>query len=50
MIDKGIDKCILARFKEDELLYIWKTTHGVFWDEIIEDYAGAYDRAEIYGG
>lgn len=47
MIDKGIDKCILARFKEDELLYIWKTTHGVFWDEIIEDYAGAYDRAEI---
>ena len=46
--DNGIHKLIIARFTSDELLYIWATTTGRFWDDILAKHQGeGYDRAEI---
>ena len=48
MINNNIDKSIIARFAPDELLYIYKTTKGLFWDDILTEHQGeGYDRAEI---
>ena len=48
LIYNGIDDSIIARFEKDELLYIWKTTIGIFWDDILEEHINeGYDRAEI---
>ena len=35
-------------FEKDELLYLWKTTIGRFWDDILDEHINeGYDRAEI---
>ena len=48
LIDNGINKLFLTRFTSDELLYIWATTTGRFWDDILAKHQGeGYDRAEI---
>ena len=47
-INNNIDKSIIAKFAPDELLYIYKTTKGLFWDDILTEHQGeGYDRAEI---
>lgn len=44
----GIKKSIVTRFAPDELLYIYKTTKGIFWDDILTEHQGeGFDRAEI---
>ena len=44
----GIENSIIAKFADDELLYLWKTTTGRFWDDILTEYQGeGFDRAEI---
>lgn len=48
MIDSNIDKSIIAKLTPDELLYIYKTTKGIFWDDILREHQGeGLDRAEI---
>lgn len=48
LINNNIDKSIIAKFAPDELLYLWKTTTGRFWDDILTEHQGeGYDRAEI---
>ena len=48
LINNNIDKSIIAKFTPDELLYLWKTTSGRFWDDILTEHQGkGYDRAEI---
>ena len=48
LINNNIDKSIIARFAPDELLYIYKTTKGLFWDDILKEHQGeGLDRAEI---
>lgn len=48
LINNNIDKSIIAKFTPDELLYLWKTTTGRFWDDILTEHQGkGYDRAEI---
>lgn len=48
LIDNKVDKSIIARFTEDELLYIYKTTKGLFWDDLLSEHQeDGYDRAEI---
>ena len=46
--NNNIDSSIIAKFTPDELLYIWKTTTGRFWDDIlIKHQEEGYNRAEI---
>ena len=48
LINNNIEKSIIAKFTPDELLYIYKTTKGLFWDDILTEPQGeGYDRAEI---
>ena len=48
LIDNNINKSIIAKFTPDELLYLWKTTTGRFWNDILKGHQGeGYDRAEI---
>ena len=48
LINNYIDKSIIAKFTSDELLYIYKTTKGSFWDDILREHQGdGFDRAEI---
>ena len=48
LIDSNIDKSIIAKLTPDELLYIYKTTKGIFWDDILREHQGeGLDRAEI---
>lgn len=48
LINNGIDKSTIAMFEKDELLYLWKTTIGRFWDDILDEHINeGYDRAEI---
>ena len=48
MNSNGIENSIIAKFADDELLYLWKTTTGRFWDDILTEYQGeGFDRAEI---
>ena len=47
LIDNGIEKSIIAKFASDELLYLWKTTTGRFWDDVIEENQGRYSRSTI---
>ena len=48
LINNNIEKSIIAKFTPDELLYIYKTTKGFFWDDILTEHQGeGYDRAEI---
>lgn len=46
LIENNIDKSNIAKFTDDELLYIYKTTTGKFWDDILQAHSD-YDRAEI---
>lgn len=44
----NIDNSIITMFTPDELLYIWKTTKGIFWDDILTEHQGdGYNRSEI---
>ncbi len=43
----GIENQIIAKFTHDELLYLWKTTTGRFWDDIVEENEGKYKRSVI---
>ena len=43
----NIDNRIIAEFADDELLYLWKTTTGRFWDDIVEENKGVYQRSVI---
>ena len=43
----GIENSILAKFENDELLYLWKTTTGRFWDDIVKEYEGKYPRWKV---
>ncbi len=48
LIDNKVDKSIITMFAPDELLYIWKTTTGRFWDDILTEHQGdGYNRSEI---
>ena len=48
LIYNNIDKQIIAKFSSDELLYIYKTSKGLFWDDILTAHKEEnYDRAEI---
>ena len=48
LIYNNINKSIVAKFTPDELLYIYKTTKGIFWDDILREHQGdGFDRAEI---
>ena len=47
MINNNIDKSIIARFAPDELLYLWKTTTGRFWDDIVKENSGRYKRSVV---
>ena len=48
LINNNIEKSIITKFAPDELLYIYKTTKGLFWDDILTEHQGeGYDRAEI---
>ena len=48
LIHNGINEMLVTRFTSDELLYIYKTTNGIFWDDILQEHqADGYDRAEI---
>lgn len=48
LINNGIQESEIAKFEDDELLYLWKTTTGAFWDDILAEHQGeGYDRAEI---
>lgn len=45
--NNNIDNRIIAEFADDELLYLWKTTTGRFWDDIVEENKGVYQRSVI---
>ena len=46
--NNGIENSIITKFTPDELLYIYKTTKGLFWDDILKEHQGeGLDRAEI---
>ena len=48
LINNGIEESEIAKIKDDELLYLWKTTAGVFWDGLLKVHeAEGYDRGEI---
>ena len=48
LINNNIEKSIITKFVPDELLYIYKTTKGLFWDDILKEHQGeGLDRAEI---
>ena len=48
LINNNIDNSIITKFAPDELLYIYKTTKGIFWDDILKEHQGeGLDRAEI---
>ena len=47
LINNNIGNSIITKFAPDELLYLWKTTQGVFWDDILKAHKAEYDRAEI---
>lgn len=47
LINNNIDKSIIARFAPDELLYLWKTTTGRFWDDIVKENSGRYKRSVV---
>lgn len=48
LINSGIAKSKIAEFEDDELLYMWKTMRGTFWDDILAAHVSdGYDRAEI---
>ena len=48
LINNNIEKSIIAKFAPDELLYIYKTTKGLFWDDILTEHQGdGYNRSEI---
>lgn len=45
---KKIQKSKIAGLSDDELLYMWRTMRGTFWDEILVAHVSdALDRAEI---
>ena len=35
LIDNGIKKADIDKFEPDELVYIWKTSCGIFWDDVL---------------
>lgn len=35
LIESGIRKTEIDKYADDELLYIWKTTGGFFWDDVL---------------
>ena len=45
--NSGVNKSIIAKFTQDELLYLWKTTTGRFWDDIVAENDGKYKRSVI---
>lgn len=45
--DNEINDSIIEKFAEDELIYIWKTTTGRFWDDIVEENKCKYSRSTI---
>ena len=45
--NNNTDNRIIAEFADDELLYLWKTTTGRFWDDIVEENKGVYQRSVI---
>ena len=48
LINNGVRKSDIAKLEDDELLYLWKTTTGTFWDDILAEHQNeGYDRAEI---
>ena len=48
LINNNVDKSVITKFADDELLYIYKTTKGLFWDDILKEHQeDGYDRAEI---
>lgn len=47
LIDNNINKSIIAKFAPDELLYLWKTTTGRFWDDIVKENSGRYKRSVV---
>ena len=48
LINNNIEKSIITKFAPDELLYIYKTTKGLFWDDILTEHQGdGYNRSEI---
>ena len=47
LINNNIDKSIIAKFAPDELLYLWKTTTGRFWDDIVKENSGRYKRSVV---
>ena len=48
LIDNGLKKSDIARIEDDELMYLWKTTTGVFWDGLLKVHEEeGYDRVEI---
>ena len=48
LIHNGINELFVTRFTSDELLYMYKTTKGLFWDEILQEHQeDGYDMAEI---
>ena len=48
LINNNIDKRKIAGFGDDELLYLWKTINGCFWDDILAEHQDEdLDRAEI---
>jgi hypothetical protein len=47
LINNNIDKSIIAKFAPDELLYLWKTTTGRLWDDIVKENSGRYKRSVV---
>ena len=48
LINHNIEKSEITRLEDDELLYLWKTINGCFWDDILAQHQGDdLDRAEI---
>ena len=47
LINNNIDKSTIAKFAPDELLYLWKTTTGRFWDDIVKENSGRYKRSVV---
>lgn len=44
----GVENSICDKFLDDELLYLWKTTIGTFWDDILTEHQDEeIDRAEL---
>ncbi len=48
LIDSGIDKSEIDKLEDDELLYVWKTSTGIFWDDVLLRHADeGLDRSKI---